>query len=689
MILKKLVPNSAQLGAMPAHPYRLALGSNASPAAVIAQLREEDRPGALWGEWFGGGVLIFQRPFRVEEPVDASEGFGCLDEQPRLADAGAGVGIVGGGWLVCFGYDPKTTTLAFYDSLLRWQRDSGWSFESLGLSGREPDNAAALQRWRALLEMPAGPTTRPLQVGRFGVSRDAESARDGYLASVEDVISRIDHGRFYQLNLCIRLHAEVGSRAPIVFGHLCAQLQPAFGGLITGPLSHGSARMITSFSPELFLRIRESSVLTAPIKGTAPRGTSDGAAALRASAKDAAENIMIVDLMRNDLSRVCRPGTVAVQELLTIQPHPGVWHLVSAIRGELNPRTTTAQVLAAAFPPGSVTGAPKISAQQGIADLEVEPRGAYTGSIGLVSPLAGADFNVIIRSFELLDDHLELGVGGGITVDSVPVREWYECLHKAAPLVAAAGSVLDPELVNEPPRPDTALLAYGVFESILVIRGKIIRLAAHLARLDRSCRELYGHGVPDDLANAAHQLAHVHADQHRLAIRVLARPSEGRLDLSLLARPLGPRPASSTLRHQFRPDRSWRHKWMERSALTEAEAAVRPALPFFTSMARPHDITETTRGNLFMQDQDGCWCTPPLDEQVLPGVTRREVLDLLDDQRRPARIRRCSVQDLRRSRGAFWTSSLSGAVPITAVDGAELPDISGFTEELNVRLGTS
>ena len=110
---------------------------------------------------------------------------------------------------------------------------------------------------------------------------------------------------------------------------------------------------------------------------------------------------MIVDLMRNDLSRVCRPGTVAVQDLLTIQPHPGVWHLVSAVRGELEAETTVADVLAAAFPPGSVTGAPKIAAQQGIADLEVEPRGAYTGSIGLVSPLAGADFNVIIRSFEL------------------------------------------------------------------------------------------------------------------------------------------------------------------------------------------------------------------------------------------------------------------------------------------------
>jgi para-aminobenzoate synthetase / 4-amino-4-deoxychorismate lyase len=685
------VPDSPQLGAMAARPYRRALDSDASPGAVIAQLREDDRPGALWGDWFGGGVLIFHRPLRVEEPVDASDGFGRLDEQPAAMRSGFGVGpgIVGGGWLACLGYDATTTSLAFYDSLLRWQRDTGWSFESLGLSGRELANAAALQHWTAMLEAAPSAPTAPLRIGRFGVLADAESTRDSYLAAVEDVISRIDHGRFYQLNLCIRLHAEVAGGGPVVFGRLCEQLQPAFGALITGPISHGSRRMITSFSPELFLRIRDGTILTAPIKGTAPRGAHDGAAALHASAKDAAENIMIVDLMRNDLSRVCRPGTVAVQELLTIQPHPGVWHLVSAIRGELNPHTTTAQVLAAAFPPGSVTGAPKISAQQGIADLEVEPRGAYTGSIGLVSPLAGADFNVIIRSFELHDDHLELGVGGGITVDSVPMREWYECLHKAAPLVAAAGSVIDQELATEPPPPEPALLAYGVFESILVIQGNAIRLAAHLARLDRSCRELYGRGIPDDLAATVRQLARVHADQHRLAIRVLARPSEGRLELNLQTSSLGPKPGSSMLRHQTRPEHSWRHKWVERSALTGAEAAVKPAMPFFTSKARPHAITETTRGNLFLQDDDGVWCTPPLDEQVLPGVTRREVLDLLDDQRTPARIRRCSVQDLLQSRGAFWTSSLSGAVPITAVDGTVLPDVSDFTVELNRWLGTS
>jgi para-aminobenzoate synthetase/4-amino-4-deoxychorismate lyase len=684
------VPGSANLGAMAAQPYWLALASHAAPAAVIAQLSVNDHLGALWGDWFGGGLLIFRHPLRVIEPVEAADGFDYLDELPTVIGADPRSQIVGGGWLACFGYDSGTTTLAFYDSVLRWRPDSGWCFESLGLAGREQDEVTVEQWIATLSSAEESAPTKPLHVGRFGVLTDPGRARDRYLAAVENVIRRIDHGRCYQLNLCIRLHADVGSTAPEIFGHECDQLQPAFGGLITGPMSQASARMIASFSPELFLRIRDRIVTTAPIKGTAPRGSDNrGAQALRASAKDAAENIMIVDLMRNDLSRVCRPGTVAVQDLLTIEPHPGVWHLVSSVRGELDPQATIGRVLDAAFPPGSVTGAPKIAAQQGIADLEAEPRGAYTGSIGLVSPVAGAEFNVIIRSFEISDGHAELGVGGGITVDSVPMREWYECLHKAAPLVAAAGSVLDHGLVDEPAPPESTLLASGVFESILAMHGKIIRLAAHLARLDRSCRELYGHGIPDDLAGAAHELAKVHADNPRVAIRILARPIGNSLDLRLDARPLRPRPASAQLRHQSRPVRSWRHKWAERSALEEAEAAVSPDLPFFTSPTRPYDISETSRGNLFVQDRDGCWCTPPLDEQVLPGVTRREVVDLLDDQKTQVAIRRCSVQDLLESRGAFWTSSLSGAVPITAVDDTALPDVSEFAAKLNKRLGTT
>src|SRR4029453_11283920 len=142
------------------------------------------------------------------------------------------------------------------------------------------------------------------------------------------------------------------------------------------------------------------------------------------------------------------------------------------------------------------------------------------------------------------------------TVDSVPMLEWYECLQKAAPLITAAGSVFDHELVDEPAGPEPGLLGAGVFESILVVRGKIIRLAAHLARLDRSCRELYGQGIPDDLAGSAHELEKDYADHPRPATPTLPPPVQDSLDLSLDARQPGARPASSNLRHHERPDHS-------------------------------------------------------------------------------------------------------------------------------------
>src|SRR3712207_2583423 len=162
---------------------------------------------------------------------------------------------------------------------------------------------------------------------------------------------------------------------------------------------------------------------------------------------------MIVDLVRHDLAQVSVPGTVAVPELLALRGHPGVWHLVSTVTAELAPGIEIADLLRAAFPPGSVTGAPKSSALAAIAELEPAARGVYTGSLGLVSPATGAELNVAIRSFEVAEGNLELGVGGGLTVDSVPIREWYECWHKAAPLAAAAGAGLDPRLPRTPLEP--------------------------------------------------------------------------------------------------------------------------------------------------------------------------------------------------------------------------------------------
>ncbi len=661
---------------MTGSPYRVPLAGDADPRAIVARLDHAPGHGALWGTWFGGGLVLVREPMTLVEPATAADGFAALDAPPpAAADDFTGVG---GGWLVCAGYDPDSSVFAFHDSLLRWTEDAGWVFESLGLAGRQTHDRVALAHWTALL---AGTgDAPPVDLGPFTTRRGAVATRDGHLAAVEDAIGRIGRGDFYQVNLCTRLHAVTTSRPAEIFAVMADRLRPAYGALVCG-----SGRSVAGFSPELFLRVRGDRVTTAPIKGTAPRlDAATDSPQLRVSAKDAAENVMIVDLMRNDLSRVCRPGTVAVPDLLGVEPHPGVWHLVSTVTGLLRPGIGAAALLAATFPPGSVTGAPKHAAVRAIGELEPEPRGAYTGAVGFVSPYAGAEWNVIIRSLELSGDgRVELGVGGGITVDSVPIREWYECLHKAAPLVAAAGSTLDAGLRDEPGPPPAALVAHGVFESVLIASGRPLRLAAHLARLDRSCRELFGAGLPDDLAASIATRLATMAPLPRRALRVEARPADSGLAITLSVRDLGPRLTTCALARADRNAYAWRHKWLDRDDLTAAEAASAPALPYFVGDA---GVTETSRGNLFLLGSDGVWRTPPLDEQLLPGVTRRAVLDLAPELGIEVRVERVLPASVR---AAFWTSSLSGAVAVTHWDGRPVTPVDAVVTALNEALGTS
>src|SRR5690606_35487472 len=188
-------------------------------------------------------------------------------------------------------------------------------------------------------------------------------------------------------------------------------------------------------------------VATSPIKGTRPRVGPEAErmrSQLDGSEKDRAENVMIVDLMRNDLGRVCDPGSIAVPRLFELEAHPGVWHLVSEVTGTLRAEVGDGGLLRASFPPGSVTGALKVRAMEIIAEVEATAREVYTGAIGMVSPAAGAEWNVAIRTFEVAGDAVWLGVGGGIVAESDPDAELAECLTKASPLVEALGGSVRP-----------------------------------------------------------------------------------------------------------------------------------------------------------------------------------------------------------------------------------------------------
>jgi para-aminobenzoate synthetase component 1 len=293
---------------------------------------------------------------------------------------------------------------------------------------------AAAVRVRAVDEPP--PPAGRFEIGAWERTWDDAS----YGAAVEAVRDAIAAGDVYQVNLVQHLSAPFRGDPAGLAGAL-APLRP----LEPRPLV-GEGWAVVSASPELFLARRGSRVWTRPIKGTRPLG---GAHDLAVSVKDAAEHVMIVDLERNDLSRVCEPGSIRWPELMAGHELAGVEHLVSLVEGRLRDGVGLAELLGATFPGGSVTGAPKISAIDHIAALEPVGRGASMGAIGRVYPNGDLDLALTIRTFAVADGRIHLWVGGGIVWDSDPDDEIEESLVKARPLLAAVGAPL-PE--REPAR---------------------------------------------------------------------------------------------------------------------------------------------------------------------------------------------------------------------------------------------
>ncbi len=257
--------------------------------------------------------------------------------------------------------------------------------------------------------------------------------RTGYVAGVEEIRQRIAAGTVYQANLCRVLSAPLDGAPDLLplARRLSGRHHAPFAGWIRIP---GAGVHVATASPELFLRRDGDKVASSPIKGT-------GRTAADLSAKDTAENIMIVDLVRNDLSRVCETGTIAVEGLLTVEKHPGLVHLVSTVTGRLAPENGWAELVAATFPAGSVTGAPKSTAVQAISDLEPAPRGPYCGAVGWIdADTRQGELAVGIRTFWAQDGELRFGTGAGITWGSDAMREWAETELKAERLIGLASA---------------------------------------------------------------------------------------------------------------------------------------------------------------------------------------------------------------------------------------------------------
>lgn len=669
--------------------FRVALGGGVPPEDAVGWLRGEERPFALVGEWLGGLAVLGSAPARIAP--DDRDPFELLDAQDEVL---GGQALVGGGWVGWLGYglgariellppSPPAPvvrpafSLAFYDHVVVWDGERWW-FEALWSPERDAFLRARLALWRARLSSPrATPPSRRASLPILPVLADgsdrsaaaptpfrlAANGALGHLEAVADCRRRIAAGELYEANLCVRLQAGFDGDPLDLFARALPIARPRFGAFMDG---------VVSLSPERFLRRRGRDVWTEPIKGTRPRvgeTTSREAARreLAGSEKDAAEHVMIVDLMRNDLGRVCAYGTVRARPP-RVEPHAGVWHLVSTVSGRLREGVGDGELLRASFPPGSVTGAPKVQAMKVIAALEATRREVYTGAIGIASPIAGLDLSVAIRTFEVDGGAIWLGAGGAVVADSEPERELAEAFDKAAGPAAAIGAELVRADASGTPagwrnrrlpapalrhgnRPDPGL---GVFETVLVQDGRPVALEQHVARLQASVRALYGGALPATVLAGARAAAGEARGRARL--RILVTP-EGAVRVTVAA--AGPPDA---LRYAARlepftlPGGLGAHKWRDRRLVDALAAAARGAVPLLIDT--DGCVLEAAYANVWIVEDEEL-ITPPADGRILPGTVRAALLT----SRRGAREEPIELVRLAQADQVFLTSSISGRHP--------------------------
>ncbi|MDA0378942.1 MAG: aminodeoxychorismate synthase component I [Bacteroidetes bacterium] len=480
-----------------------------------------------------------------------------------------------------------------------------------------------------------------------------EEPQGAFEQRVRDIRHLIHEGDVYQVNHTTRFRA-VWEGDPVDLYRALRTRQPvAWGGLLRcGDFD------ILSFSPELFFDLRGQQIEAEPMKGTAPRGGTREqdeqlARWLEGDEKNRAENLMIVDLLRNDLSVVCEPGSVRVPERFTVRALPSVHQMTSRVSGQLRPDVGLPELMRALFPCGSITGAPKLRAMRRIAELESGPRGVYCGAIGYVTG-SGAErrsvFSVAIRTAVLSGTDLTLGAGGGIVWDSDPAEEYRETLLKTR------------FFGSEP-------LAGGV-QLIETLRanaqGKVPWLAYHRDRLRLSAAAL-GFALEDDAFEAAVHRALVSApgSEEGWRIRLLLSPDG---TITAEARPFedaGPDPLPICLSgvRMASTHPRYHHKTTDRGPYEEARRMAREVGCFDALLVNERDeITEGAITNVFIREGES-WYTPPLSSGLLPGIGRRVFL-----LRHAAKERILRLEDLRRAEEIRVTNAVIGERPARWVE---------------------
>ena len=456
-------------------------------------------------------------------------------------------------------------------------------------AGRQAMTAAAADAW--LAERAAG------AAGVGGLAPAISEAE--YLSAVDRIIALISAGDCYQVNLTFPMDF-VWFGTPLALYRRLRDGQPVRHGGFVGDQRQG----IVSLSPELFVARQGDVLRTRPMKGTLARAADPEQ--LRQSVKDRAENLMIVDLLRNDLGRVARPGSVRVDQLFEIEDYPTVWQMVSAVSAEVRGRRF-GEILAAMFPCGSITGAPKVRAMQIIGELESAPRRQYTGALGVLAPTGDFSLNVAIRTLELAaDGRGRMGVGSGIVADSSPPAEWAECLLKGRFLAHC-----DPGL--------------QLIETLRLEDGCYPRRAGHLQRLQCSAAWL---GFPCDVEAVLAALAR---QPRRGLWRVrLTLDKAGQVAVQsfpLAAEPAGPRLARLAHGAIAAGDPLRAHKTTARAVYDRALAGIAGTPQIFDVLFlnAAGELAEGARSTIFVE-RDGILLTPPLRCGALPGVLRAELL---------------------------------------------------------------
>ena len=546
--------------------------------------------------------------------------------------------------------------LTLTETLARLKAEAGWAIAALDYElGYLLEPKAAPAGWQPLAAQPLARFWRfadcsPLTADAaenwlLGQVSDAAAGVGGlqplisenqHLAAVNRIKQLISEGDCYQVNLTFPVAFEWFG-APLDLYARLRQRQPVrYGGFV------GDARQgLVSLSPELFLERRGDRLLTRPMKGTLPRHLPPEE--LRASEKDQAENLMIVDLLRNDLGRIAENGSVVVDQLFEIEDYPTVWQMVSAVSARIGQRDF-ADVLSALFPCGSITGAPKIRAMQIATEVENSPRGIYTGALGWLSPNGDFRLNVAIRTLELKADQSgKLGIGSGIVADSQPDAEWQECLLKARFL-----SDCDPGL--------------KLIETLRRENGQYPRLAGHLARLRRSAAWL---GFALDEAALRQQLAaQPLAGNWRVRLSLAKSGAIEVQSFELPEEPAGRRYAQMAAGRIDSTDPLRRHKTTERRLYDAALRQLSADASIFDVifLNERGEVAEGARSNIFVE-RAGRLLTPPLASGCLPGVLRAELLasgDAIEAVLQPADLQA----------GFCLGNALRGLIRVELLDGA-------------------